>query len=48
MMVLAFFLVNWLIAVLLLRRFQMRLTLNWFYFIVIVSTICYVIGGTRR
>lgn len=48
MMVLAFFLMIWVAAVLILRRWQLRLTLNWFYFIVILSTICYVIGGSRR
>jgi hypothetical protein len=47
MMVLAVFLSTWVLAVLVLRRFRMRLTLNWFYFLVILSTICYVIGGTR-
>lgn len=48
MMVLAFFLMTWVAGVLFLRCWRPRgLTLNWFYFFVILSTICYVIGGTR-
>lgn len=48
MMVLAVFLTTWILGVLILRRWHWRLTLNWFYFIVILSTILYVIGGSHR
>lgn len=47
MMILAFFILIWILGVLILRRWHLRLTLNWFYFVVILSTICYAIGGRR-
>jgi hypothetical protein len=47
MMIFAIFLITWVLGVLILRRWHLRLTLNWFYFILILSTICYVIGGSR-